>query len=79
MEAIGNGLRDAGRSYEDAKRKLSLGDGNLIRQVEMLRQLGVKPRKTLPQSVLDTAELEFPALEIAAEAPEPEEAMAQGD
>jgi len=79
MEAIGNGLRDAGRSYEDAKRKLSLGDGNLIRQVEMLRQLGVKPRKALPQSVLDTAELEFPALEIAAEAPEPEEAMAQGD
>lgn len=79
MEAIGAGLGHASESYELARKKLSLGNGNLIRQVEMLRQLGVKPRKTLPQSVLDSAELEFPALEIAAEAVEPEEALAQGD
>lgn len=79
MEAIGTSLGHASESYELARKKLSLGNGNLIRQVEMLRQLGVKPRKTLPQSVLDSAELEFPALEIAAEAVEPEEALAQGD
>ncbi len=79
MEAIGSSLSDASQSYDAARKKLSLGDGNLIRQVEMLRQLGVKPRKTLPQSVLDSAELELPVLEIAAEAAEPEEAMAQGD
>ncbi|HUH63252.1 MAG TPA: DNA recombination protein RmuC [Terracidiphilus sp.] len=82
MEAIGSSLHDASQSYEAARKKLSVGDGNLIRQVEMLRQLGVKPRKTLPQSALDSAELDFPVLEIAAEgaeATEPEEAMAQGD
>ncbi len=79
MEAIGSGLRDANKSYEEARKKLSLGNGNLIRQVEKLRQLGVKPRKALPQSVLESAELDIPVLEIAAEAAEPEEAMAQGD
>jgi DNA recombination protein RmuC len=83
MEAIGASLSDASHSYEAARKKLSLGDGNLIRQVEMLRQLGVKPRKTLSQSTLESAGLEIPVLEIAAEATEPEEtpeeAMAQGD
>lgn len=72
MEGIGESLRDANRCYEDARKKLSLGDGNLIRQVEMLRQLGVKPRKPLPESLLETAELEFPSLELAAEAEEPQ-------
>jgi DNA recombination protein RmuC len=79
MEAIGSSLSDASQSYEAARKKLSLGDGNLIRQVEMLRQLGVRPRKTMPQNLLDSTELDFPVLEIAAEAHEPEEAMAQGD
>jgi DNA recombination protein RmuC len=87
MEAIGASLSDTSQSYEAARKKLSLGDGNLIRQVEMLRQLGVKPRKTLSQGTLESAGLEIPALEIAAEAAEPEEApeeareeaMAQGD
>jgi DNA recombination protein RmuC len=72
MEGIGESLRDANRCYEDARKKLSLGDGNLIRQVEMLRQLGVKPRRPLPADLLETAELEIPSLELAAEAEEPQ-------
>ena len=56
MEEIGKSLRGEQPSYEDARNKLSIGDGNLIKQVEMLRQLGVKPRKMLPQKLLESAD-----------------------
>ena len=67
IEAIGKGLRDATRSYEDARSKLSGGPGNLVKQVEMLRQLGVNPRKMLSGKLLETAELEASALALAPE------------
>lgn len=72
MEEIGKSLRNASACYEDARNKLSIGPGNLIKQVEMLRQLGVKPRKTLPAKLLETADLEAadveePGLALAAE------------
>lgn len=70
MEAVGKSLRDASSCYEDARNKLSIGPGNLIKQVEMLRQLGVKPRKTLPQKFLEAAEVDEPGLALAAEAEE---------
>jgi DNA recombination protein RmuC len=66
LEDVGKSLRDAGRSYEDARKKLTTGDGNLIRQVEMLRQLGVKPRKPLSPKLV--GEAEFEGLALAAEA-----------
>ncbi len=70
MERIGKGLRDATRSYEDARSKLSEGSGNLIKQVEMLRQLGVKPRKSLSAKLLETADIDEPGFALAAEANE---------
>lgn len=70
MEEIGKSLRDASACYEDARSKLSIGPGNLIKQVEMLRQLGVKPRKTLSPKLLELAEVEEPGLALAAEAEE---------
>ena len=73
LEEIGKSLRDAGRSYEDARKRLATGDGNLIRQVEMLRQLGVKPRKPLPPKLVAESELE--GLALAAEA---EDSPAEG-
>lgn len=73
IEEIGKSLREASQSYEEARKKLSAGDGNLIRQVEMLRQLGVKPRKPLPARLIAGAGVEesSPALtaENAPEAP----------
>jgi DNA recombination protein RmuC len=36
-------------------RKLAVGDGNVIRQAEMLRDLGVKPSKQLPMALVDKA------------------------
>lgn len=70
LEKVGDSLRDATRSYDAAHKKLSGGDGNLIRQVEMLRQLGVKPRKPLPPRLLEAAETEESVYALAAEAAE---------
>ena len=67
LEAIGKSLRNADESYGEAMKKLSTGRGNLIRRVEMLRQLGVKSTKSLPKSLLDNADLDEP-LALAAEA-----------
>ncbi len=67
LEKVGKGLRDANQSYESARKKLSIGDGNLVRQVEMLRELGVKPRKPLPQSLLDAAAGDESELTLAAD------------
>ncbi len=57
-------------------KKLSEGRGNLIRQVEMLKGLGVRTGKSLPRNLLDSAGAEDePALALAAEADEPEEGV----
>jgi len=48
MKDIGNRIRQTQESYDDAMGKLSDGRGNLIRQTEMLRELGAKASKKLP-------------------------------
>ena len=45
-------LDRAKRSYENAYGQLKAGRGNLIGQTEKLRELGVKAKKSLPQSLL---------------------------
>ncbi len=56
---VGNRLRQAGASYEDARKKLE-GQGGVIRQAEMLRDLGVKPSKSLPKRLVESALTEQP-------------------
>jgi DNA recombination protein RmuC len=46
-------LDRAKRSYENAYGQLKAGRGNLIGQTEKLRELGVKAKKSLPQSLLN--------------------------
>jgi DNA recombination protein RmuC len=70
LEAVGKGLRTADQSYETALKKLSEGPGNLIRQVEMLKQLGIRTTKSLPKNLLDRADVDEPTLSLAAEAEE---------
>ena len=53
MEKIGDQLGKTQKSYEGAMGKLSTGRGNLIRRAEGMRKLGLKPKKTLPESMLD--------------------------
>ena len=68
LEAVGKGLRTADQSYSAAMKKLSEGRGNLVRQVEMLKQLGLRTSKSLPQNLLDSAAVEEEGLALAAEA-----------
>jgi DNA recombination protein RmuC len=70
LEAVGKNLRGADQSYSNAMKKLSEGRGNLIRQVEMLKGLGVRTGKSLPRNLLDAAEADEPGLALAAEAEE---------
>ncbi len=68
LEAVGRSLRNADQSYENAMKKLSEGPGNLIRQVELLKKLGIRTSKALPKNLLDSADVEEPSLALAAEA-----------
>ncbi|HEY1902454.1 MAG TPA: DNA recombination protein RmuC [Terracidiphilus sp.] len=72
LEAVGKSLRSADASYSNAMKKLSEGRGNLIRQVELLRGLGVRTGKQLPRNLLDAAGVDEPSLALAAQAEESE-------
>ena len=52
---IGKNVKEANENYEKALGKLSEGPGNLVRQVEMLKQLGAKANKTLHPKLLERA------------------------
>jgi len=53
MEKIGEQIGRTQKSYEGAMNKLSIGKGNLIRRVELMRKLGLKPKKILPSSLTE--------------------------
>lgn len=50
---IGAALEAARKSYTSSFDYLSTGRGNLVGQAEKLRELGVKPSKSLPQALID--------------------------
>ena len=56
LQKVGAKLKDAQSAYEDAEKKLSTGKGNVIRQAEMLRGLGVKTAKALPNALVEAAQ-----------------------
>jgi DNA recombination protein RmuC len=55
MNSLGNRLRQAQADYDDAYGKLTNGRGNLVGQAQKLRQLGVKPSKTLSPLLVEGA------------------------
>lgn len=70
MDRVGDHLQRAQDAFGTARKRLVDGRGNVIRQAEMLRELGVKPKKQLPQSWRDDARKDSvatPSLESAAE------------
>src|SRR5271156_1549370 len=73
MNSLGTRLKQAQGAYEDAYGKLSTGRGNLVGQAQKLRQLGVKPSKSLAPALVDGAyesdELPFVLEEDAASVP----------
>lgn len=52
LNKVGDRIRQAQESYDSARGKLIDGKGNAISHAEKLKQLGVKPTKQLPDSVL---------------------------
>lgn len=56
LEDIGKKLGQTQKSFDDARTKLISGRGNLLRQAEQVKKLGVKPTKNLPVHLLDDDE-----------------------
>ncbi|HEX5363934.1 MAG TPA: DNA recombination protein RmuC, partial [Gallionella sp.] len=56
LENLGAKLQQAQKAYDGAYGKFTGGRGNVIRQAEMLKELGVKPTKQLPQKLVDLAQ-----------------------
>jgi DNA recombination protein RmuC len=55
LDTLGNRLQQAQKAYDGAYNKFTGGRGNVIRQAEMLKELGVKPTKQFPQNLIDSA------------------------
>lgn len=53
LQAIGDRLRQAQLSYESALGQLSAGPGNLLRQTELLRELGARSTKQLDPALCE--------------------------
>jgi len=56
MQKIGDRLNATKEVYDKALGKLSTGPGNIIRQTEDLKTLGVKASKNMPKELLDETE-----------------------
>lgn len=56
IDRIGKALDQAQRAQQAALGKLAQGKGNLVRQAEMLRALGVSPGKQLAPGLVDVAD-----------------------
>lgn len=55
LQNVGTRLKQAREAYDLAEMKLATGRGNVIRQAEILRSLGVKPGKALPPALVASA------------------------
>jgi len=73
MEIIGDNIRKTDQSYSNAMKKLADGRGNLIRQVEMLKKLGLRTNKSIPKNLLDRADVDQAELALT-----PESGLAEG-
>jgi DNA recombination protein RmuC len=56
LSKVGARIEQTRNAYDAAFDKLTRGRGNLVRQVEMLRSLGVQPSKRLPRQLTQRAE-----------------------
>ena len=55
LKGLGTRLTQARDSYDGAMNKLSSGRGNLVQQIEYLKEMGAKTTKSLPKGLLDDA------------------------
>lgn len=55
LQGVGKTLKSGQGAWEAASTKLHTGPGNLVRQAEQLKELGVKATKALPQQLVEKA------------------------
>lgn len=55
LEKVGKNIDQAKNFYNDAFKQLSTGNDNLISQTQKLKSLGIKNKKELPQSLIDSS------------------------
>lgn len=67
MEVLGDSLRKSDQHYSNAMKKLADGRGNLIRQVELLKKLGLRTNKSIPKNLLDRADVDQAELALVSE------------
>lgn len=58
MDKVGKAIESSQKSFDGAMNKLSTGKGNLVRQVEQFRKLGVQSNKKLDGNLLENAEVD---------------------
>ncbi len=56
LQKVGAKLKDAQSAYDEAEKKLASGKGNVIRQAEMLKSLGLKTAKALPPALVEASD-----------------------
>lgn len=56
LEKVGRNIDQAKNVYNDAFKQLFTGNDNLVTQTQKLKSLGIKNKKELPQSVIDSSE-----------------------
>lgn len=61
---VGKKLGQANASYDEALKRLKTGKGSAIRQAEMMRELGVPVKSSLPEELLDHSDTWSTAREI---------------
>jgi DNA recombination protein RmuC len=69
MDKVGNSIERAQQDFAKAKDQLSSGRGNVVRQVEMLRELGAKSSKPLPSGWDGGHDGEQPSLRLVVDEP----------
>ena len=56
LDKIGENLKKAQSSWEDAHKRLTSGKGNLVGRAEAMRKLGLETTKQLPNEVIDSSD-----------------------
>ncbi len=67
MDMIGDGIRKADQNFTNAMKKLAEGPGNLVGQVEKLKELGIRTSKSIPRKILDRAAVDQAELALTSD------------
>jgi len=72
FEKVGKQLRTAQSTYEQTHKQMISGQGNLVRQAEMLKNLAGKTKKEIPAHLLNEADISSESIEELNPKNEPE-------